>query len=134
MRKCNYFSDLSESQQTNLYSAIFSVMTIVALLITFCFTFLVDYIGYWLARMVIHLCSIAGNILLILMVRFGNENPNFQYLAFIAIPLFFGSSRAYNAGHSLISKICPERSNFVLSLQYFAMSLSQVIYKIYRVY
>ena len=131
MRKCNYFSDLSESQQTNLYSAIFSVMTIVALLITFCFTFLVDYIGYWLARMVIHLCSIAGNILLILMVRFGNENTNFQYLAFIAIPLFFGSSRAYNAGHSLISKICPERSNFVLSLQYFAMSLSQVIYKIY---
>ena len=126
MRADEYWANKTDTELTTVYSWLFSTMTAVALLITFCFTVLVDYQGFWVGRYIIHVASTIGGIFMLLMSKYHFEN-----LAFVGIPLFYGASRAFNAGHALISKLYPEKSSFILNLQYLPMALSQTLYMIY---
>lgn len=126
MREEDYFPNKTDTEYTTIYSWLYSLMTIYALLVTFCFTFLVDFVGFWNSRYVIHASSIAGTVVLFFMQRY-----HIDYLSFVGVPLFYGTSRAFNAGHALVSKIYPEKSSFVLNLQYLPMALSQGLYYLY---
>ena len=123
LRNQNYFPELSSDQLSRRYSLLYTFTSCMASLSMFAVGLLTDMIGFWYARFYLHSVAFLGLILLVFMSFYHIDN-----LAWVAIPFFVGNSHAFTRLYNFQCRIYPERTTFLMALQFIPITCAQLLY------
>lgn len=127
LRENDYFQDQNHTKTdedlSKTYGQLYTLVTLTASVSMFATGIITDMFGFWYARFYLHTVCFIGLVSLTFMSLY-----HVDWLAWIGVPFFVGNSHAFTRMYNFQCKIYPEKTTFLMALQFVPITMAQLMY------